>query len=273
MTWRAQGDQPPCSSGRYEPNAAQPLAAVATSREPRQPCRRADKQPADLVRALQPEVVRRHRHDGVVAEERDERLDVVALEGVDVAAPGAPAASSSTVASASGSSPSRSASVARARWSALLTDATLVSSSSATSVACQRSTSRRMSTARWRGGRCCSAVTNASRMLSRAAATSAGSAPSGRPGRRRSADPRVLGPSDAREGVGGRRRPDVHGPRPALAAAQHVEAHVGRDPVEPRAQRRPALEGVDAASTPAPSSPARRRRPRTPSRASGSSTR
>ena len=66
--------------------------------------------------------------------------------------------------------------VARARCSALLTEATEVSSSSATSVACQRSTSRRMSTARWRGGRCCSAATKASRSVSRSAATSAGSA-------------------------------------------------------------------------------------------------
>ena len=65
--------------------------------------------------------------------------------------------------------------MARARWSALLTDATLVSSSSATSVACQRSTSHRISTDRWREGRCCSAATNARRIDSRAAATSAGS--------------------------------------------------------------------------------------------------
>ena len=47
---------------------------------------------------------------------------------------------------------SRSSSVARARWSALLTEATLVSSSSATSLAFQRSTSHRISTARWRAG-------------------------------------------------------------------------------------------------------------------------
>ncbi len=69
-------------------------------------------------------------------------------------------------------------SVARARCSALLTEATLVSSSSATSVAFQRSTSHRISTARWRGGRCCRAATNARRIVSRPTATSAGS-PSG----------------------------------------------------------------------------------------------
>src|SRR2546430_10785153 len=66
-------------------------------------------------------------------------------------------------------------SVTRARCSALFTDATLVSSSSATSFAFQRRTSHRISTARWRGGRCWSAATNASRMVSRATATSAGS--------------------------------------------------------------------------------------------------
>ncbi len=69
--------------------------------------------------------------------------------------------------------------MARARCSALLTDAVVVSSSEATSSAFQRSTSRRISTARWRGGRCCSAATNASRTDSRATAISAGSPASG----------------------------------------------------------------------------------------------
>ena len=44
--------------------------------------------------------------------------------------------------------------IPRARWSALETDATLVSSGSATSDACHRSTSQRISTARCFGGRC-----------------------------------------------------------------------------------------------------------------------
>jgi hypothetical protein len=74
---------------------------------------------------------------------------------------------------------STEASVARARCNALFTDGTDVSSNSATSLADQLNTSRRMSTARWRGGRFCSAATNASRMLSRATATSAGSLRSG----------------------------------------------------------------------------------------------
>src|SRR6266542_2595603 len=74
---------------------------------------------------------------------------------------------------------SLASSVARARWSALFTDATLVSSSSATSDAFHRSTSHRISTARWRAGRCWSAATNARRIVSRATATSAGSPSAG----------------------------------------------------------------------------------------------
>ncbi len=70
---------------------------------------------------------------------------------------------------------SRSASVARARWSALFTEATDVSSSSAASEACQRSTSQRISAARCRGGRNWSAATNASRIDSCSTARSAGS--------------------------------------------------------------------------------------------------
>ena len=42
-------------------------------------------QPARSVRPLQPEVVRRHRQHDVVAQQGDERRDVVALERVDVA--------------------------------------------------------------------------------------------------------------------------------------------------------------------------------------------
>ena len=55
----------------------------------------------------------------------------------------------------------------RARCSALLTDATVVPTVSATSAAENPSTSRRMSTARWFAGRCWRAATNASSTLSR----------------------------------------------------------------------------------------------------------
>jgi RNA polymerase sigma factor (sigma-70 family) len=40
------------------------------------------------------------------------------------------------------------------------------------------------------------------------------------------------------------RRPEVHRTRAALPARQHVEAHVRRDPVEPRAQRGAPFEFV-----------------------------
>jgi hypothetical protein len=56
-----------------------------------------------------------------------------------------------------------------------LTDATVVPRSSATSDAFHCSTSRRISTARCRAGRCCSAATNARRTDSFATASSAGS--------------------------------------------------------------------------------------------------
>jgi hypothetical protein len=68
----------------------------------------------------------------------------------------------------------RVSSVARARCSALFTAARLMSSASAVSAADQLSTCVSSSTARWRGGRYCSAATNASRMLSRRIARSSG---------------------------------------------------------------------------------------------------
>ena len=133
--------------------------------------------------------------------------------------------------------------VARARCRALLTEATVVSSSSATSVACQRSTSQRISTARWRGGRCCSAATKASRIVSRSTAISAGSrrrhhASSG--SARATARRAWRGPDDRFL-----RRAEIHRPGPPLPRLQHVEANVGRDAVQPRAQRRAALEAVE----------------------------
>ena len=47
--------------------------------------------------------------------------------------------------------------------------------------------------------------------------------------------------------IGSLRRAEVHRPRAPLAAFEHVQADVGGDPVEPGAQRRPALEAVEAA--------------------------
>ena len=39
---------------------------------------------------------------------------------------------------------------------------------------------------------------------------------------------------------------EIHWTRPARAPVEHIEADVRRDPVEPRAQRRAALEAIDA---------------------------
>lgn len=88
--------------------------------------------------------------------------------------------SSSSGFAVSGAELSVSASVARALCRALLTEATVVSRSSATSLAFHARTSRRISTARCLGGRCCSAATKARRTDSRATAASAGSATEGR---------------------------------------------------------------------------------------------
>jgi hypothetical protein len=69
---------------------------------------------------------------------------------------------------------SRSRKVARARCSALLTAATLKSSSPAVSLVDQPTTSRRISTARWPGGRCWIAAMNASSIVSRSITTASG---------------------------------------------------------------------------------------------------
>ena len=53
------------------------------------------------------------------------------------------------------------------------------------------------------------------------------------------------------EGRGGRLRGrEVHRAGPALPPVQHVEAHVGGDPVQPRPHRRPTLETIEAAPRP-----------------------
>jgi hypothetical protein len=72
--------------------------------------------------------------------------------------------------------------VTRARCRALVTDATLSPSASAVVAAGQPRTSRRISAARWRGGRCWTATMNASSIVSRATADSCGSSGSIRSG-------------------------------------------------------------------------------------------
>ena len=129
------------------------------------------------------------------------------------------------------------ASVARARCSALLTDATLVSSSSAASVACHFRTSQQDE----RGP------------LLRRQVLERGD--EGEPqrlallgelvGRRQRRDPghlRELGEVLEQRLL---RRAEVHRPRAPLAAGERVEADVRRDPVQPRLERRAALEPVE----------------------------
>ena len=117
----------------------------------------------DRLAALVLERQGRHREPGVVGEQRDHAVDVAALDRVgeapDELALAGGVGRGARSRSAAGS---RVSSVARARCRALLTEASLVSSISATSAARKPSTSRSTSTARWRGGRCCRAATNAS---------------------------------------------------------------------------------------------------------------
>ncbi len=85
-TCRAHGAWPPAGSGLYWPKAGQPLADVASSREPRQALGPGSTIHRPMfVRALEPHRERRHRLHGVLVQQRDQPLDVVALEGVDVA--------------------------------------------------------------------------------------------------------------------------------------------------------------------------------------------
>ena len=64
-------------------------------------------------------------------------------------------------------------------------------------------------------------------------------------------DPRDLGQGLTEQAlVGHARRPQVHGPGPPSSPAQHVEAHVRGDPVEPGTERRPALEPLEALPRP-----------------------
>ena len=188
-------------------------------------------QPADVLGADVPAEERRHLPRPRL-EQGDDRVDVLAPERVDVAVqqlllPGGEV--SWTVSSVR----PRSAIWACARWRAELTAAVVVSSASATSAADQRSTSRRISTARWRAGRCCSAATKASRIESRSATTTAASGTGSSQAISwfcSSASPAIWSGCRARRAAGA---------RPALEVGQ---ADVGGDPVEPGAHRGAALE-------------------------------
>ena len=142
----------------------------------------------------------------------------------------------------------RFSSVARARLSALVTESRDVSSISATSAARNPSTSRRISTARWRAGRSWSAVTKAKGdgLLGLVARLGVGRTTElvldqhvriGVEPERFGA-PRRLGDRDVR------RHLDLRSPP---SRPEHVEGTVGRHRVEPRADRGSLLESPQAA--------------------------
>ena len=175
------------------------------------------------------------------------RVHVVLLEGLRRSARAAPAGRRPSRRPACVASILLVASVARARCSALLTEATVVPSSSATSSAFQCRTSRRMSTARWRGRQVLERRDE--RQPDRLAGDrdiggiAAGRARRGRrgPARSRCSRAAVRGACVSAVEAG----PEVHRAGPALWRAEHVEADVGRDPVQPRAERRATLEPVE----------------------------
>ena len=274
-TWRHQASwRVPSAEGLYWAYPGWPLTSTGVRRESRALRRLGrEPEPAGLLRPLQPERKGRHGEGGVLVEQRHQGLDVVAEEGVLVAVEQGPVLGverrqvgrgHDVVAAERGPGPLQRA-VDRRH---------VVSSSSATSVASKRRTSRRTSTARWRGGRCWRAATKASRTDSRTAARSAGSAAGGHhPGVGHRQHPRRLGQRGADalvEAVGraevDRAGPGASGPRGGRSRRWW---RCGRATSAgwsgPRSGRGP--------STPGSAPPARRRRPRTASRASGSSRR
>ena len=110
-----------------------------------------------------------------------------------------------------------------------------MSIASAISCAEKPSTSNISSAARWLARRCWTAATKASSTLSRCSARSSGSV-------RERLQPRDLVARlvERRARLG--RRPVVDRQHPPLLALELVQARVGGDPVQPRAQRRAALE-------------------------------
>ncbi len=226
----------------------------------------------DVVRALQPELERRHVLGDVGGQQSDERVDVVGLEGADVLLQERLWLSpSGSVRPTSG----RSASVARARCSALFTDAVVVSSSEATSSAFQRSTSRRISTTRWRAGQ----------VLQRGDEREPHRLPRHRdlgrvPGLgqhplvHHRLQPGVLAARADQRGLDGlpRRRRQVHGAARGPASRSSSGRRSSRSGTATTA-RRSGPRTPPRTSRPAPSCPARRPRRRRPSPASGSSSR
>jgi hypothetical protein len=190
---------------------------------------------ADVLGADVPAGERRHLPDRLVLEQPDDRVDVLAPERVDVLVEQHLLRRRELSLTVSGSG-CLSAITGVGALEGELTAADVVSSASAVSAAVQRSTSRRISTARWRGGRCWRAAMNARRMVSFSATRTAASGTG--------SEPRDL--VVELEGVAGHL---VLGAEPGRAAAARRPSEVGeadvrRDPVQPGTDRGAALERV-----------------------------
>ena len=141
----------------------------------------------------------------------------------------------------------------RARCSMLLTATVVTPTSSATSAARQPSTSRSRSTARWRAGRYCSTRNQGQPRVR------PGRHDRGRIGGLAARQPRIrerLQPRDLSDSAGNgsvriaRRRAQAGRERPPRAGLQRSQARVGRNPVQPGPQRRPALERAEGPPRP-----------------------
>ena len=128
-------------------------------------------QPADRVAALEEHRLRRHRDADVVGEQLQRAVDVAALVRRDEARRAARARSRSPRGELQSSRRSagswRLQRLARPLQRAVDRRRRRCSSTSAASAALQPSTSRRISTARWRGGSCWITTRNASSIVSR----------------------------------------------------------------------------------------------------------
>src|SRR6516162_6961515 len=108
----------------------------------------------------------RRSDDGIVGEQGDHRINVCGLVGPGETFDDLPFGGRAGHGGGSAGEGSRRRKFARACLSALLTESSDESSIAATSLDRNPRTSRRTSTARWRGGRSCSAVTKASEIAS-----------------------------------------------------------------------------------------------------------
>ena len=201
-------------------------------------------QPAgDVALALQPQVVRRHRQRGVVVQQRGQGRDVVALEGVDVLgrqlllvvrARRDDVGVVEALLAERGAGPLQGAVHGRDRRVEQLGD--LLGLPPQHLAQDQHGALLRRQVLQGADER------QADRLLGDGDLT--GVALGDRPAVGDRLDPRRLAARRQRRPLGHLRLAEVHRAGPALLAAEHVEADVGGDPVEPRPQRRPALERV-----------------------------